>query len=79
MRPLDWRLFVGVAIVGLVCLVWLIVAGVLLDEQDKIVRLGSTYVLQENIEPGASVPFDLRIIVDKQVSHGRKSHEKNQY
>jgi DNA polymerase-3 subunit epsilon len=30
MRPLDWRLFVGVAIVGLVCLLWLVVAGVLL-------------------------------------------------
>ena len=37
------------------------VAGVLLDAKGEIVSLGSTYVLQENIEPGASVSFDLRI------------------
>jgi LysM repeat protein len=37
------------------------VAGVLLDAKDEIVSLGATYVLQENIEPGASVSFDLRI------------------
>jgi LysM repeat protein len=37
------------------------VAGVLLDANGEIVRLGSTYVLQEDIEPGQSVPFDLRI------------------
>ena len=38
-----------------------IVAGVLLDANGEIVSLGSTYVLRENIEPGASVSFDLRI------------------
>jgi LysM repeat protein len=37
------------------------VAAVLLDAKDEIVSLGATYVLQENIEPGASVSFDLRI------------------
>jgi len=37
------------------------VAGVLLDANGGIVRLGSTYVLQEDIAPGESVPFDLRI------------------
>ena len=30
MRPLDWRLFMGVTIIGVVCLLWLVVAGVLL-------------------------------------------------
>jgi murein DD-endopeptidase MepM/ murein hydrolase activator NlpD len=37
------------------------VAGVLLDAKGEIVSLGSTYVLQENIAPGASVSFDMRI------------------
>jgi hypothetical protein len=37
------------------------VAGVLLDEYRQIVSLGSTFVLQENIQPNASVRFDLRI------------------
>jgi hypothetical protein len=37
------------------------IAGVLLDEYRQIVSLGSTYVLQEDIQPNASVFFDLRI------------------
>jgi hypothetical protein len=37
------------------------VSGVLLDANGRIVSVGSKYVLQEDIEPGASVPFDLRI------------------
>jgi hypothetical protein len=37
------------------------VSGVLLDAKDEIISLGSTYVLQENIGPGASVSFDLRV------------------
>lgn len=37
------------------------VSGVLLDESGQIVSLGSTYVLQEDIEPGASVRFDVRL------------------
>jgi hypothetical protein len=36
-------------------------AGVLLDRYQQIVSLGATYVLQENIQPNASVRFDLRI------------------
>jgi len=38
-----------------------VVAGVLRDASDQIVSLGSTYVLEENIGPGASVSFSLRI------------------
>ena len=37
------------------------VAGALLDAGGQIVSVGSTYVLQEDIAPGASVGFDLRI------------------
>jgi LysM repeat protein len=37
------------------------VVGVLLDARDEIVSMGSTYVLQEDIEPGGSVPFELHI------------------
>jgi hypothetical protein len=37
------------------------VAGVLLDESKQIVSLGSTYILQENIQANESVRFDLRI------------------
>jgi hypothetical protein len=36
-------------------------AGVLLDANRQIVSLGSTFVLDENIQPNASVRFDLRI------------------
>jgi LysM repeat protein len=39
----------------------LTVSGVLLDASGQIVSLGSTYVLEQGIEPGASVAFDLRI------------------
>ncbi|MFN2156524.1 MAG: LysM peptidoglycan-binding domain-containing protein [Anaerolineae bacterium] len=39
----------------------LTVSGVLLDANGQIVSLGSTYVLDEGIEPGASVAFDLRV------------------
>jgi hypothetical protein len=38
-----------------------IVSGVLLDASGQIVSLGASYVLEENIEPGASVRFDVRI------------------
>jgi hypothetical protein len=37
------------------------VTGVLLDTNGQMVSVGSVYVLQENIEPGASISFDLRI------------------
>jgi len=37
------------------------VSGVLLDRSDQIVSVGWTYVLGEGIEPGESVPFDLRV------------------
>jgi LysM repeat protein len=37
------------------------VAGTLLNANDQVVSVGSTYVLQENIAPGTSVGFDLRI------------------
>jgi hypothetical protein len=37
------------------------VAGTLLNANGQIVSVGSTYVLQQDIEPGASVDFDLRI------------------
>ena len=38
-----------------------IVVGILVDEFGQMVSLGYTYVTIEDIEPGASVPFDLRI------------------
>jgi hypothetical protein len=38
-----------------------IVTGVLVDGGDQIVSLGYTYVLMEDIEPGANVRFDLRV------------------
>lgn len=38
-----------------------ITCGVLLDSSGKIVSMGSSYVLQEDIQPGASVQFDLRV------------------
>jgi hypothetical protein len=38
-----------------------IVTGVLLDESGQMVSLGYTYVLVEDIEPKASVHFDLRV------------------
>jgi hypothetical protein len=38
-----------------------IVTGLLVDEYGQIVSLGYTYVTVEDIAPGASVPFDLRV------------------
>ena len=38
-----------------------VVSGVLLDADGQIVSIGSKYVLQEDIAPGASVRFDVRI------------------
>jgi len=37
------------------------VCGVLLDDSGQIVSLGSSYVLQQGIQPGATVQFDLRV------------------
>jgi hypothetical protein len=37
------------------------IAGVLLDASEEIVSLGSAYVLQEDIEQGQSVRFEVRI------------------
>jgi hypothetical protein len=37
------------------------IAGVLLYEYRQIVSLGSSYILQENIQPNESVRFDMRI------------------
>ena len=37
------------------------VSGVLLDASGQMVSVGSTYVLQEDVEPGDSVPFDVRV------------------
>jgi hypothetical protein len=37
------------------------VAGTLLDADGYIVSVGSTLVMQENIAPGESVSFDLRV------------------
>jgi hypothetical protein len=37
------------------------VVGVLMDARGEIVSMGSTYVIQEDIEPGGSVSFDVRI------------------
>jgi hypothetical protein len=39
----------------------IVIAGVLRDASDQIVSLGAAYVLREDIEPDASVRFDLRI------------------
>lgn len=38
-----------------------IVSGALVDASGQMVRVGSTLVLEEDISPGASVAFDLRI------------------
>jgi hypothetical protein len=38
-----------------------IVTGMLVDEAGQIVSLGYTFVTVEDIEPGASVPFSLRV------------------
>ena len=63
MRPLDWRLFVGVAIVGLVCLLWLVVAGILLwavldprDWQTVLEALGGKGGLLLFLWAGSLVP-----------------------
>jgi LysM repeat protein len=45
------------------------VSGVLTDASGEIVSLGSTYVLQQGIEPGASVRFDVRIEKTSYVSY----------
>ena len=37
------------------------VVGTLIDGGGQIVSVGSTYVLGESIQPGASVPFDVRV------------------
>jgi hypothetical protein len=39
----------------------IVITGVLRDDSDHIVSLGATYVLREDIEPNASVRFDLRV------------------
>jgi LysM repeat protein len=44
------------------------VAGTLLNASGQIVQVGSTYVLQ-NVEPGASVSFDLRIAEEAYASY----------
>lgn len=38
-----------------------IVIGMLIDQYGQMVSLGYTYVTVEDIEPGAGVPFDLRV------------------
>ena len=45
------------------------VSGVLLDADGQIVSLGSTYVLEEDIEPGEGVPFELRVEVEPYASY----------
>jgi hypothetical protein len=45
------------------------VSAVLLDASGQMVSLGSTYVLQEDIVPGASVRFALRIKKASYVGH----------
>jgi LysM repeat protein len=45
------------------------VSGVLVDASGQIVSLGSTYVLQENVEPGAAVAFDLRVAKEAYTSY----------
>jgi hypothetical protein len=39
-----------------------VVIGALVDEEGRMVEMGSTWVLREDIEPGAGVPFDLRVV-----------------
>jgi LysM repeat protein len=45
------------------------VSGVLLDASGQIVSVGSVYVLQEDIEPGTSVDFEVRIARDTYSSY----------
>ena len=47
----------------------LTVSGVLLDAGGQIVSLGSTYVLQEEILPGGSVPFMLYVSKEPYVDY----------
>ena len=73
MRPFDWRLGLGVAVVGLVCLVWLGVAGTLLwavvdqeDWQTVLDALGGKGGLLLFLWAGALVPaaIALRRLMD---------------
>ena len=45
------------------------VSGVLLDASGQIVSLGSTYVLEEDIESGEEVPFELRVGMEPYASY----------
>jgi LysM repeat protein len=45
------------------------VSGVLFDASGQLVSLGSIYVLEEGIEPGESVPFELRVEAAPYVSY----------
>jgi hypothetical protein len=45
------------------------VSGVLLDASGQIVSLGSTYVLEEDVAPGQSVRFDVRVAKEAYASY----------
>jgi LysM repeat protein len=45
------------------------VSGVLLDASGQIVSLGSTYVIQEDIAPGESVRFEVRVAKEAYASY----------
>jgi hypothetical protein len=47
----------------------IVVSGTLLDTNGQIVSVGSSYVIQDDIEPGASVWFDLRIEKEPYVTY----------
>ena len=45
------------------------VSGVLLDANGQMLSVGSVYVLQEDIAPGASVDFDVRVAKEAYASY----------
>ncbi|MFP4207848.1 MAG: exonuclease domain-containing protein [Wenzhouxiangella sp.] len=85
MRPLDWRLVVGVTIVGMVCLLWLGVAGALLwavldpaDWQTVVDALGGKGGLLLFLWAGSLLPTAaaLRALIERYIRAPAKLAEE---